>query len=191
MGALQRLSDLTRPESLPASLVKFGGKVECVSPNLVTVSGISQRVSLGQVLRLSSHCLGEVVRVIAPNRFHTLFVGRLLDAYPDAELVVPEESGGLAERFPARTRVLTAPIDHGLALYPVRLRDGLVEQVHHRDRLGARRPAGVEPRRAEVVEHRPGPGQTLDEVLLVEPRFAEELWTSINYQYIHSWTIIQ
>ena len=34
--------------------------------------------------------LGEVVRVVAPNRFHTLFAGRVLDANPRAELVVPE-----------------------------------------------------------------------------------------------------
>jgi flagellum-specific ATP synthase len=69
MGALQRLSDLTRPDSLPAKLIKFGGTVECVSPNLITVAGISQRVSLGQVLRLGEHSLGEVVRVESGHTF--------------------------------------------------------------------------------------------------------------------------
>ncbi|MCJ8308787.1 MAG: flagellar protein export ATPase FliI [Hyphomicrobiales bacterium] len=63
MGALQRLSELNRPDSRPAKLIKFGGTVECVSPNLVTVAGISQRVSLGQVVRLGENALGEVVRV--------------------------------------------------------------------------------------------------------------------------------
>ena len=63
MGALQRLSELSQRDSRPAKLIKFGGIVECVSPNLVTVAGISQRVSLGQVLRLGENALGEVVRV--------------------------------------------------------------------------------------------------------------------------------
>ncbi|MEP0944742.1 MAG: FliI/YscN family ATPase [Rhizobiaceae bacterium] len=69
MGALQRLSDLTHPESLPDRLIKFGGIVECVSSNLVTVSGISKRVSLGQVLRLGEHSLGEVVKVESDHTY--------------------------------------------------------------------------------------------------------------------------
>ena len=79
--------------------------------------------------------LGEVVRVVVPNRFHTLFAGRVLERYRDAELLVPEVNAGLAERFPDRTTIVTqaAAVDHGLELYPVRLRDGLVELCAYHD----------------------------------------------------------
>lgn len=79
--------------------------------------------------------LGNVARIVAPNRFHTLFAGRVLDAYPGAELVLPEENAGLAERFPARSRIVRAPTQPGsdLELYPVRLRDGLVELCAYHD----------------------------------------------------------
>jgi hypothetical protein len=79
--------------------------------------------------------LGEVVRVIAPNRFHTLFAGPVLDAYPNAELLVPRESGGLVERFPTRTTVVRDRFvpDSGLELYPVQLREGLIELCAYHD----------------------------------------------------------
>ncbi|NKB54128.1 MAG: flagellar protein export ATPase FliI [Rhizobiaceae bacterium] len=63
MGALQRMTDLLPATLQAGDLIKYGGTVECVSPNLVTVNGISHRVSLGQVLRLGSDRLGEVVRI--------------------------------------------------------------------------------------------------------------------------------
>mgnify|MGYP001811837353 CR=1 FL=1 len=79
--------------------------------------------------------LGQVVRLVAPNRFHTLFAGRVLDAYPDAELLVPEADAGLSGRFPARTRVVREPVvlGSGLELRPVRLRDGLEELCAYHD----------------------------------------------------------
>ncbi len=79
--------------------------------------------------------LGEVVRVLAPNRFHTLFAGRVLDAYPDAELLVPEENAGLAERFPARTRIIgdMQTVSTGLEVLPVHLSEGLVELCVYHD----------------------------------------------------------
>ena len=92
-------------------------------------------VALDEGTREALAGLGEVVRVIAPNRFHTLFAGRVLDAYPSAELLVPEENGGLAARFPARTSIVTEPsaTDAGLELHPVRLRDGLIELCAYHD----------------------------------------------------------
>lgn len=73
--------------------------------------------------------LGEVVRVVAPNRFHTLFAGRALDCYPAAELVVPVTDAGLAERFPHRARVVRSltRLEPGLEVLPVQLREGLEE----------------------------------------------------------------
>ncbi|MEP1261479.1 MAG: FliI/YscN family ATPase [Rhizobiaceae bacterium] len=52
-----------QPAAQTGELIKYGGTVECVSANLVTVAGISNLVSLGQVLRLGSDKLGEVVRI--------------------------------------------------------------------------------------------------------------------------------
>jgi hypothetical protein len=79
--------------------------------------------------------LGEVVRVVAPNRFHTLFAGSVLEFYRDAELLAPEFSAGLAGRFPDRATIITEPValDHSLEIYPVRLRDGLVELCAYHD----------------------------------------------------------
>jgi hypothetical protein len=79
--------------------------------------------------------LGEVVRVLAPNRFHTLFVGRAMDAYPEAELLVPTANAGLADRFPNRTRVVDAlqSISSDLEVLPVHLADGLVELCAYHD----------------------------------------------------------
>ena len=79
--------------------------------------------------------LGEVVRVVAPNRFHTLFAQQVLDAYPNAELLVPRESGDLLQRFPARTTVVSEQFspDSGLELYPVQLREGLTELCAYHD----------------------------------------------------------
>ncbi len=92
-------------------------------------------VALDEGTREALAGLGEVVRVIAPNRFHTMFAGRVLDAYPAAELLVPTENGALAERFPTRTRVVSErmSLDAGLDIYPVRLRDGLVELCAYHD----------------------------------------------------------
>ena len=79
--------------------------------------------------------LGEVVRVVAPNRFHTLFAGRALDAYPRAELLVPLDNAGLAERFPARSRLVREhlELEPGLELYPVRQREGFTELAGYHD----------------------------------------------------------
>lgn len=80
--------------------------------------------------------LGSVTRIIAPNRFHTLFVGPAMEAYPDAMLLVPEADGGLGEQFHERTTVIGEAVlpDTGLELMPVRLRDGLTELVLYHDR---------------------------------------------------------
>ncbi len=79
--------------------------------------------------------LGSVRHVIAPNRFHTLFVGRALALYPEAELLVCEAHGGLAQQFGDRTRVIRerTVLESGLELMPVRLRDGLGEVVAYHD----------------------------------------------------------
>ena len=79
--------------------------------------------------------LGEVLRIVAPNRFHTLFAGRALDAYPNATLLVPEDNAGLAERFPARTRIVRNHVEivPGLELYPVRQRDEFSELAGYHD----------------------------------------------------------
>ena len=79
--------------------------------------------------------LGEVACIIAPNRFHTLFVDRAMNAYPEARLLVPEADSGLAGRYPDRTSVIS---EHtvacaGIELMPVRLREGLIELVLYHD----------------------------------------------------------
>ncbi len=79
--------------------------------------------------------LGSVTRIIVPNRFHTLFVGRAMDAYPDAELLLPAADGGLLSRFPRRGRHVLQSVRIGdrTELEPVRCRDGLVELVLYHD----------------------------------------------------------
>jgi hypothetical protein len=92
-------------------------------------------VELDEGTREALAGLGRVARVIAPNRFHRSFVGRVLDAFPDAELLVPEANGGLLKRFGNRARVITGleVMSPGLELVPVKLRDGLVELVLYHD----------------------------------------------------------
>lgn len=79
--------------------------------------------------------LGEVVRIVVPNRFHTRFADQVLDAYPHAELLLPAVNGGLGERFSNRARVVDdlLAVEPGLELLPVRLRDGLVELCAYHD----------------------------------------------------------
>ncbi len=92
-------------------------------------------VSLDEGTREALAGLGEVRRIIVPNRFHTRFAGRVLDAYPDAGLLVPEADGGLMERFGDRSRPVTdlQTIEPGLEVLPVHLRDGLVELCAYHD----------------------------------------------------------
>jgi hypothetical protein len=79
--------------------------------------------------------LGHVTRIISPNRFHTLFVDRAMEIYPDARLLVSHADGGLAERFPGRTTLIGEPtgLGTGLETVPVRLREGLSELVLFHD----------------------------------------------------------
>jgi len=79
--------------------------------------------------------LGEVRRVIVPNRFHTLFVAGAMDAFPEARLLVPETDAGLGERFPRRVQRITAVTSLGeqVEIKPVRLRSGLEELVIYND----------------------------------------------------------
>ncbi len=92
-------------------------------------------VELDESTREALAGLGPVLTIIVPNRFHSLFVGRVMDAYPQATLLLPEASGGLAERYPDRSRVLSEfePLGAGLELMPVRLREGLDELVLYHD----------------------------------------------------------
>ena len=79
--------------------------------------------------------LGEVHRIIVPNRFHTLFVGRAMDVYPQAQLLLPAADAGLTERFPRRAEILAAAqdLDTLTEIVPVRLRPGLDELVLYHD----------------------------------------------------------
>ncbi|MGE0623092.1 MAG: hypothetical protein AB7I04_11400 [Pseudomonadales bacterium] len=79
--------------------------------------------------------LGTVTRIVAPNRFHTLFVPRALDAFPEAVLLVPPTSAGLEERFAHRAQriVETVRLGEGTELKPVVLRAGLEELVLYHD----------------------------------------------------------
>ena len=79
--------------------------------------------------------LGEVRRIIVPNRFHTLFVGRAMDVYPQAQLLLPAANSGLTERFPRRAEILVATqtLDALTEIVPVRLRPGLDELVLYDD----------------------------------------------------------
>ena len=79
--------------------------------------------------------LGRVARVIVPNRFHTHFAPYLMQDYPHADILLPQESGGLAGRFDDRARTLESPeqLDAGLEVWPVRLCAGLDELVAYHD----------------------------------------------------------
>jgi len=79
--------------------------------------------------------LGPVAWIVVPNRFHTLFVGRAMDVYPDARLLLPPTDGGLGERFPRRAQTArqAVQLDQDIELLPVRLRDGLEELVIYHD----------------------------------------------------------
>ena len=92
-------------------------------------------VALDEGTREALAGLGEVERVVVPNRFHTLFTGRVLDAYPDAELLLPQENGGLGDRFAGRSRLIDdlQVVEPGLEVLPVRLCEGLVELCAYHD----------------------------------------------------------
>ena len=79
--------------------------------------------------------LGEVRRIIVPNSFHTLFTGRAMDVYPEAELMLPAADAGLAARFPRRAHNLLAAqsLDALTEIVPVRLRSGFDELVIYHD----------------------------------------------------------
>lgn len=79
--------------------------------------------------------LGVVTRIVVPNRFHTLFAGRALDAFPEAVLLVPASNAGLGDRFAHRSQTVCEPIrlGEGTELRPVVLRDGLEELVIYHD----------------------------------------------------------
>lgn len=79
--------------------------------------------------------LGSVTRIVVPNRFHTLFVPRALDAFPEAVLLVPASDAGLGERFPHRVLRVVEPqqLGEGIELRPVGLRTGLEELVIYHD----------------------------------------------------------
>jgi hypothetical protein len=79
--------------------------------------------------------LGTVTRIVVPNRFHTLFAGRALDAYPQAVLLVPPTSAGLEDRFSRRAQrvVDTVKLGEGTELRSVVLRPGLEELVIYHD----------------------------------------------------------
>lgn len=79
--------------------------------------------------------LGSVTRIIVPNRFHTLFVPRALDAFPEAVLLVPASDAGLGERFADRVQRVVGPLQlgEGIELQPVELRTGLEELVIYHD----------------------------------------------------------
>ncbi len=79
--------------------------------------------------------LGRVCRIVVPNRFHTRFVAGTMDAYPEADLLLPSHNDGLARRFPRNSHVLPAPLSlsPGVELMPVRLRDDVDELVVYHD----------------------------------------------------------
>jgi hypothetical protein len=80
--------------------------------------------------------IGTVRRIVAPNRFHSLFVGRAMETYPDARLLVPAADNGLAERHGPRVEIVRTVYSLGRAgeIFPVSLRPGLIELVVYADR---------------------------------------------------------
>ena len=79
--------------------------------------------------------LGEVRRIIVPNRYHTLFVKHALETFPEAKLLLPEVDGCLAARLSTPGQHITepTPISGGTEILPVRLRPGFEELVLYHD----------------------------------------------------------
>jgi hypothetical protein len=79
--------------------------------------------------------LGEVRRIIVPNRFHTLFVDDAMASYPSAELLLPETCAGLDGLYGTRVRKIheATTIGSDTEIVAVTLRRGLVELVVYND----------------------------------------------------------
>ena len=79
--------------------------------------------------------LGEVRRIIVPNRFHTLFVADAMAIYPRAELLLPEACAGLDSIYGSRARKILETVNIGAdtEILAVTLREGLVELVVYND----------------------------------------------------------
>lgn len=69
MGALNAMGDLLGASLISNDLLRYGGSVSAISPNLITAVGIAEQVSLGQILRLGATSLGEVVRISNSQTF--------------------------------------------------------------------------------------------------------------------------
>jgi hypothetical protein len=80
--------------------------------------------------------LGEVHRIIVPNRFHTLFARQAITRYAEAEVLVPPGLADWSREFDGRLRLLegTATVGDRTEVTCVRLRAGLEELVVYNDR---------------------------------------------------------
>ena len=79
--------------------------------------------------------IGEVRRIVVPNRFHTLFVAAAASAFPEASLLLPAGDAMSGEPFADRARGVDGLISIGadLQILPVAQREGLVELVAYHD----------------------------------------------------------
>jgi hypothetical protein len=81
--------------------LRFGGIEVGTRMTAIRLGGgelwLHSPVELDQDLRSSLDKLGRVRWVVAPNRFHHLWAGGVLEAYPDAQLFL---APGLAEKRP-------------------------------------------------------------------------------------------
>jgi hypothetical protein len=79
--------------------------------------------------------IGEVRRILVPNRFHTLFVGGAMTTFPEASLLLPSADAMPGDRFADRSRQVDGLISIGgdLQILPVVQRQGLVELVAYHD----------------------------------------------------------
>ena len=119
MGALRQLIDVVEAPPLGKSLIKYGGTVECVASNLVTVAGISHRVALGQVLRLGDGRLGEVVRVESGHTYICPFDTDSACAIGDLVFAEEESLPKPNEHWLGRVvNAMGVPIDSQLPLLP-------------------------------------------------------------------------